>query len=580
MCGLVAIWRPGGAGAAEVDVALDAMAYRGPDARAVASLDGGRLALGHLRLSILDLSAAASQPMASADGRWTIAYNGEVVNFRRLRPGMCPPAGWRSDSDTEVLLEGFAARGEAMLHDCVGMFAFAVHDRDGHALHLVRDRFGIKPLYFARLGDGGLVAASEIPALLALPDVPRQPDEDTIRTYLETGLYDATPRTFFRGIESLPPGCSARLDLRDGSLRISRWYDFPAAVRRRAIGAGHDWLAGARSLVEQAVTEHLVADVPVGLNVSGGVDSSVLCALAARTIPDLHVFTQDHEPPYSERDWARRAAGGARLHVASLSEAGIRQALPDALRRQAEPFGGVPVIGYDPLYRTAAEAGVVVLLDGNGVDESFLGYGKYRALAEGRIRPDDAVSIDGTVATAVAAIDPALRRRADLLAVPGYAEAFDHPVRAAAARDLLHAKIPRGLRFNDRMSMARSRELRVPFLDHRLVEFAYTVPVPRLISGDVTKLLFREMAAELVGEELAFARKREVQTPQREWLAAAWAPMVEGILESPAFAARGWIDPVRAREIFRRYRGGERTNSFPIWQWVNLELWAREHFGA
>ncbi|TVR06858.1 MAG: asparagine synthase (glutamine-hydrolyzing), partial [Salinarimonadaceae bacterium] len=485
MCGIVAVWRPGGVDAAEIEGALRPMASRGPDAKAVRILAEGRLGLGHLRLSILDLSSSANQPMSDAAGGASIVYNGEIVNFREVRAGM-GARNWRTDGDTEVLLEAFLERGPGALHDCVGMFAFALHDAREGALHLARDRFGIKPLYWTRLPDGGFAAASEIPPLLALRGGRAQADEDTILTYLESGVYDASEKTFFEGVSALPPGACARLDLATGGMTITRWYDFCAAVAAQdAPRDPRDWRPEIAYRVERAVKDHLIADVPVGLNVSGGVDSSLLCALAGEELSDLHVFTQDFEPPYSERAFVEQAVGRATLHVSTLRSEDIREALARTVARQAEPFGGVSVIGYDALYRAADSAGVTVLLDGNGVDEVFLGYGKYRALAQGRLSADAAVSIDGTRSTLPEAIAPGLRRRAAQFSVPTYAEAFVEPVRAMAARDLLHAKIPRGLRFNDRMSMLRSKELRVPFLDHRLVERVFRVPVDLLLRDDV-----------------------------------------------------------------------------------------------
>lgn len=575
MCGFVTVWRPGGVDVEEIERALVPIASRGPDAKAVHILAEGRLGLGHLRLAILDLSSTADQPMSDAGGRASIVYNGEIVNFREVRAGMAR-RNWRTDGDTEVLLESFLERGPSALHDCVGMFAFALHDAHEGALHLVRDRFGIKPLYWTRLADGGLAAASEIPPLLALRrDRPRA-DEGTILTYLETGLYDASERTFFEGISALPPGTCARLNLATGSMTITRWYDFCAAVaRQEAPRDPRDWRPEIAYRVERAVKDHLVADVPVGLNVSGGVDSSLLCALAGEELSDLHVFTQDFEPPYSERAFVEQAVGQATLHVSTLRSNDIRAALDRTVTRQAEPFGGMFVMGYDALYHAADSAGVTVLLDGNGVDEVFLGYGKYHALTQGRLSADANVSIDGTRSTLPEVITPGLRHRASPFRLPTYTEAFAAPVRAMAAQDLLHAKIPRGLRFNDRMSMLRSKELRVPFLDHRLVERVFCAPVDLLLHEGRTKALFREIAADRIGSNLAFAPKREVQSPQREWLAESWANLVSEVLASDRFAQRGWIDPEAARMAYRRYCEGTRDNSFPIWQWVNLELWAR-----
>jgi asparagine synthase (glutamine-hydrolysing) len=570
MCGLLGIFRPGGVDSDEPRRLLAMLLHRGPDAANIWSSTDRRLALGHTRLKILDLSDGANQPMLSPDGRWVLIYNGEIVNYRELRAAYRGPWQFRTTGDTEVLLATFAERGLPAMDDWVGMFALAIYDRLNERLYLVRDRFGIKPLYWSRLADGGVAIASEIPPLLKL--APRvAPDEAAIRTYLETGLYDTGADSFFAGIRAIEPGCAAELDLRTGALSTRRWYKLSEHLTDFSNLSEHELAEAGAALVEAAVRDHLVSDVRVGLNVSGGVDSSVLVRIASPTIADLHVFTQDFEPPYSEGPWVRKVAEGAHLHLCTLQRDDIEARLDSTVRRQAEPFGGVSVIAYDAIYQAADAEGVTVLLDGNGVDESFLGYTKYaNGAAEKHGR-----AIDGTQAVAPDAISTRLRRGVDLIALPSQGGDFTEPAKSAAAFDLLVGKIPRGLRFNDRMSMSHSKELRVPFLDHRLVEFGFSVPSRHLLVGDHTKSLFRKIAERWIAGEVANAPKRSVQSPQREWLATDWQKLVVDVLESKSFADRDWVDPKRARGIYEGYIAGKRANSFFIWQWLNLEYWAR-----
>jgi asparagine synthase (glutamine-hydrolysing) len=283
--------------------------------------------------------------------------------------------------------------------------------------------------------------------------------------------------------------------------------------------------------------------------------------------------------------------------VAELDLARISAYLDATVRAQAEPFGGVFVCGYNALYEAACKEGVTVLLDGNGVDESFLGYKRYHQIYA-LSAEDDAelarrcrefesfwgqaprklvpgASIDGTDGLRPGALSAELKD-AELLHIPTLS-GFKDPVRRAAAEDLLYAKIPRGLRFNDRVSMAHSRELRVPYLDHRLVEFAFGVPSHLLLNERGGKALFRDVLARYAPASVAYARKRSVQSPQREWLAEGWRPMVESILGSERFAGRGWVDPSAAKKAYAEYLGGAQENSFFIWQWLNLELWARAY---
>lgn len=594
MCGLIAAWDPAGLADAPLEAALRDLRHRGPDAQACLWLEDRRLHLAHARLKVIDTSDLANQPFVSPCGRWSIAYNGEIYNFRELREEIADRWTWRTHGDTEVLVAAWSLWGEACLSRLVGMFAFAIHDAAGHTLTLVRDRFGIKPLYHVSVG-ARRVFASEIPPLLRFR--PAAADESAIRTYLELGLYDHCTHTFFEGVESLGPGTLMRIDLRSGAESSRRWYVLAEHVADLSGATENELVDRAEQLVLQAISSHLVADVAVGLNVSGGVDSSMLTRAAISQLGTAHLFTQDY-PGYSEAPWVREIAGGGVLHVCDLSFDRIDSLLLPTCNVQAEPYGGVTVCGYDPLYAEACAQGVTVLLDGNGVDEAFLGYDRYHQ-AWVRAASDDGerdrrssayqrfwgrmpapriaaggVAIDGTRATCAEAIAPGLLSGAAVLPVEEI-DGFDCPVKTLAATDLLQAKIPRGLRFNDRMSMARSRELRVPFLDHRLVEFAYGVPTELLLNETGSKALFRKVAARRMPDGVAFGAKRSVQSPQREWIANQWRSRVDAVLRSPSFADRGWVDPGAARQAWDRYLGGARDNSFPIWQWLNLELWAR-----
>jgi asparagine synthase (glutamine-hydrolysing) len=573
MCGILGLFDPAGVVTQRASSLLGLMAYRGPDAEGIWQSPDRQIALGHRRLKIIDLSDDANQPMVSPDGRWVLVYNGEIMNYRQVRASYRGNWQFRTSSDTEVLLATFAQQGIEAMNAWVGMFAFILYDRERNRLHFVRDRFGIKPLYWMSFPGGGIAAASEIPPLLKL--LPRvAADEDVIRTYLETGLYDTGPQTFFDGIRALEPGCAAELDLATGEMKQHRWYRLADHVPDFGGASQQELEQHGAEIIETAVRDHLVADVRVGLNVSGGVDSSVLVGIAKDHVENLHVFTQDYAAPYSEAAWVRQVANGAALHICALDREQIEAALDSTVRHQAEPFGGVTVVGYDHLYRAADAEGVTVLLDGNGVDEAFLGYTKYLQAEGSRGAHAGALAIDGSESVEPSVIADGLKRRTCVLPLPEVGGDFQEP-KCFAARDLLSAKIPRGLRFNDRMSMSRSKELRVPFLDHRMVEFGFGVPAARLISGDTTKALFRKIAARWVPADVANAPKRSVQSPQREWLAADWRDLVLRIIQSNSFGERGWVDPVRAREAYERYCRGNQKNSFPIWQWLNLELWAR-----
>ena len=594
MCGLIAAWNPSGLHGLEDSLAkaLGNLHHRGPEAQAAILREGHRLHLAHVRLKIIDTSDGANQPFVSPCERWAIVFNGEIYNYLALRAEIGDRWSWRTRSDTEVLMAAWALWGAACLDKLVGMFAFAIHDALLGELTLVRDRFGIKPLYQIKVGEA-IFFASEIPPLLRfLPSI--QADNSTILTYLQNGLYDHGVHTFFSGVESVAPASLVTLNLKTGAVSQRKWYSLADNIPDLSGASENELLDRTEELIVQAVRSHLVSDVAVGLNVSGGVDSSMLVRTTLAELGHAHLFTQDYDG-YSELPWVKEVSEGGTLHVANLNLQKINTYLPQTVQSQAEPFGGTFVCGYNALYELAHKENVTVLLDGNGVDEVFLGYKRHHQIyvasstsrAEQEQRTADfkvfwgdspravieGASIDGTDGLCPDAISPGLR--AHSVYVKASVSQFGSAVRQAAADDLLYAKIPRGLRFNDRVSMAHSRELRVPFLDHRLVEFGFGIPEKFLFGEQGSKLLFRKLLAKRAPSSVAYASKRSVQSPQREWLGTGWRALVEQVLTSDSFRSRGWVDPAQAQAAYNAYLHGRQENSFFIWQWLNLELWAR-----
>jgi len=596
MCGILIAWDPEGLDDKPLDKGLALLRHRGPDAQAFVWKENHCLYLGHARLKIIDTSEDANQPFLSPCGRWTLVFNGEIYNFRELREEIGERWAWRTKGDTEVLMAAWTLWGENCLSRLVGMFAFAIHDAQEHTITFVKDRFGIKPLYYLAQ-EKRRVFASEIPPLLCFLKTVK-PDNAAIRTYLELGLYDHSRHTFFKDIKSLEPGSLLRINLRSGKEQTEKWYRFADNVKDLSAFSYQELFEQAETLIVQAIKSNLIADVAVGLNVSGGVDSSMLVRIAVKELGHAHLFTQDY-PGYSELPWVKEITEGGTLHVAELGMEQINRYLEATVKSQAEPFGGVFVCGYNALYEAANNERVTVLLDGNGVDEAFLGYKRYHQIyatcssneseKSQRIKefesfwghpPSPAsilpgASIDGTNGLHPTVISNNLKNH-EIIGLPS-GKLFDDPVRQVAADDLLYAKIPRGLRFNDHVSMAHSRELRVPYLDHRLVEFAFGIPASMLLNAKGGKALFRDILARRAPKSVAYAQKRSVQSPQREWLGTGWRNRIESIIGSERFAARNWIDPNIAKHKYRTYLESKQTNSFFIWQWMNLELWAQKY---
>ncbi len=561
MCGIAGIF---GTDAARLKAMMEALSHRGPDG--VGYHVEPSAALGHARLSIIDLSDDGRQPMSDASGRWWISFNGEIYNYLELRAELASGYEFRTRTDTEVLLAAWIRWGPACLDRLVGMFAFLIWDARDRKVFAVRDRFGVKPLYFHEK-DGALYVASEIKALHAA-GVPARPDAASWASYLAHGLYDHTDRTFWESVRSLPPGHF--LTWQDGRTSITRWYDVAERIGPELDSrTDREVQDEYRSLLEESVRLRFRSDVPVGINLSGGLDSSTLLALVQQVQgadSDIQAFTfVTGDPAYDELPWVEQMLARTchPLVICPLTPEEVPALAESVARFEDEPFGGLPTLAYARVFERAREAGVIVLLDGQGMDEQWAGYDYYQAaggLVQGTrerpVRPD--------------CLTPDLRSQAGHAHLPA---PFPDTLRNLQYRDLRYTKLPRALRFNDRVSMRSSTELREPFLDHRLVELALRQPRDRKIRDGRAKWLLSSLVQGLLPQGVVEAPKRPVQTPQREWLRGplrAWATeRIEGALDR---FGGSWLDSAAVRREWEAYCAGRGDNSFFVWQWIGLDL--------
>jgi asparagine synthase (glutamine-hydrolysing) len=572
MCGIAGIAGIGAEGRALVAMAA-AQRHRGPDDEGI-YVDPGVAGLAHNRLSIIDLSAAGHQPMANRDGSLWIVFNGEIYNYLELRAELSDYP-YSSRTDTEVVLAAWEKWGDQCLDRFIGMFAFLIWDTRSRRLFAARDRFGVKPLYYRHAADGTLSLASEIKALHAA-GAPRRPDERTWAAYLALGHSDHSPRTFWEGISALPPG--HRMTWHDGRINISCWYDLADRVdrefdRRPAADVQEEYLA----LVEQSVRLRFRADVPVGINLSGGLDSSVLLGLVDAVhgrAADVKAYTFiTGDPLYDELPWVRRMlAHTGHESVTTLLDAESIPALAESVMRfEDEPFGGFPTLAYARLFEHARSRNTIVLLDGQGMDEQWAGYDYYARTVHG-----NSGEVQGTERPIrPECLAPGFRALAEPFEPP---RPFPDELRNLQYRDIRYTKIPRALRFNDRASMRSSTELREPFLDHRMLELALRQPPEYKIVNGTRKWLLRQMADKLVPSGVHEAPKRPLQTPQREWLRGplrAWAEAsIEHALET------SWFTEDAVRRAWRDFCDGRSDNSFYIWQWMSLGMLSAQPFRA
>ena len=377
MCGLFAISKKNIINKNLLDEVCSDLNHRGPDAKGIKIFDNGKLALLHTRLKIIDLSPNSDQPFVSPCGRWTIVYNGEIFNFNEIKKLIKDKWLWKTNSDTEVLMASWVIWGKDCLHKFVGMFSFVLFDQKLNTIYAVRDRFGIKPLYYS-YEDTELILSSEIKPILKFKKK-IEANLSTVRTYLELGLYDHNQNTFFNKIETLSPGSIMEFDLDKKIMKIIKWYNFIKYVPNLINHTYNDIIEECEVLLNQAVNSHLISDVSVGLNISGGVDSSMLFELASKTLKDPYLFNQNYQG-YEELEWIKEFSPGYNLNIVNLNSELIFENLKDTIYSQNEPFGSLFVCGYNVLYKEAQKNNIKVLLDGNGVDEIFLGYKKYHLM--------------------------------------------------------------------------------------------------------------------------------------------------------------------------------------------------------
>lgn len=538
---------------------LLAQHHRGPDACGSIGLDGHGI-LGHNRLSIIDLSDSANQPFLNNDGRYAMVFNGEIYNYIELKNRLAAFYDFRTKSDTEVLLAAYIHWGKDCLQQFIGMFSFAIWDKQNKSLFAARDRFGLKPFHYGTRG-GILYFASEIKTMWAA-GFPRKPNLSVWAGYLAFGTYGMPEETFWEDISQLPGG--HYLEWTQSGINIQPWYDFISRVEamshKTESEAEEEWL----SLAKNSISLRFRADVPIGFNISGGLDSSILLALVNQYLPavgNVKAFTfYTGDSRYDELPWVKELINQTTfpLHKVKLDALEVPELARQITNFEDEPFGGIPTLAYSKIFQKAKTLGTLVLLDGQGMDEAWAGYDYYLNKAD--------VLIQGSEGSPFR--PECLSDTLTEMAVPlNFPKPFDNRLQNLQYRDLFFTKIPRALRFNDRISMMHSTELREPFLDHRMVELAFSLPASFKIKEGQQKWIIRGVAKNLLPGKITLAPKRPLQTPQREWLAGelvSWADeKVKTASALPFFKSNAVLS------AWDEYKKGDMEQSFYIWQWIS-----------
>ena len=552
----------------QVNVMLQAQRHRGPD-NLKANYYNNRVALGHNRLSIIDLSENANQPFRSSFERYSIVFNGEIYNYKELRESLSTDFVFRTQSDTEVLLSAYVKWGKDCLQYLNGMFAFAVYDLEEDKIFAARDRFGVKPFYYHD-GEGIFLFASEIKALHAY-GVTRTPNERMWASYLTKGVYSWEGNTFWRGIKELPAGHYIEVGP-SAEPKTNSWYSFVDSIKKRRKDPEYNsrtfeqHLRVYESFLVDAVKLRFRSDVPVGFNVSGGVDSSTLLGVIHQLFPEKKVqaFTfYCNDERYDELPWVKMLMNqtGRAVHEILLQVDEVPELAEKMTIVQDEPYGGIPTLAYGKIFKVARELGCIVLLDGQGMDEAWAGYDYYHKESDSTVQGVKTSPFRPQV------LKQAFKEKAYKIQYP---EPFDDRMLNMQYRDLFYTKIPRALRFNDRLSMQYSTELREPFLDYRLVEYAFALPAEMKVKNSQPKWALRKLSERYLSGKITTAPKRPLQTPQREWLTENLLDWVEEqVIELQSCE---WFEKDRLLQEWKSFKQSEKDNTFFLWQWIGLQL--------
>lgn len=619
MCGIAGLFYPAvrrPVDPARLSAMTDALAHRGPDGSGFWT--GPGIGFGHRRLSIIDVEGSP-QPMRSADERLTVTYNGEIYNFAELRAELREMgARFVTDGDTEVLLHGWAAWGPAMLPRLNGMFAFALHDAATDSLFLARDRFGVKPLYLAELADGALAFASELKGLTAHPLLQRTISARAVEDFMTLG-YVPDDACMLDGVSKLPAGHFLLVERGKPVPAPSRWWTLDFSTR--ATGKAADFEAELLHRMGVAVRRRMVADVPLGAFLSGGVDSSAVVALmaeASRGAVETCTIGFDasgHDESAEAKLIADRFATHHRQRIVSADDFGLIDTLTAAFD---EPFADASAIGTYRVSELAREQ-VTVALSGDGADEAFAGYRRYRfhaaeerarallppplrraAALAGRLYPKAdwaprplrakttllALGACGheAYARAVGVTTPELRRA---LYAPAFLKALDGhrgedryfaAMKAAPAREPLDAAqwadfehyLPGDILTKvDRTSMAVSLEAREPLLDHELVSFAATLPVALRVHGGEGKWLMKKALEAHLPRRTLYRPKQGFVTPIAGWFRGPIASEAARLAQAPALSP--YFAPDAVERLAADHRAGKADHGRTLWQLLTLD---------
>ena len=634
MCGICGVWEYG-ASEGRVELSLiekmrDEMTHRGPDDEGSLLFDEGRGGLGFRRLAIIDLSEAGNQPMHGCSDRLWLVFNGEIYNHAQLREGLESRGHvYRSQTDSETILHLYEERGLDFVNDIEGDFGIALWDAEREQLVLVRDRIGVKPLYFYQ-HSGRFIFASEIKAILKHPALTPEIDEESLYHYL-TFLTTPAPKTLFRNIQKLPAG-HLLVVKRDGAAEVKQYWDaLPGQAPPDRSEAEHQ--EEILRLLRDSIRKRMMSDVPFGVFLSGGVDSSANVALMSELMSQpVRTYTVGFadSDELNELESARAVAKrfSTDHHEVIIGQQDMQKFLPELIFHQDEPLADPVCVPLFYVSKLARETGTVVVQVGEGADEIFAGYDWFRKyvridkrfwqpveklplsmrhslaalakpLLEASFNKRTAIELARRLGAGEAlfwggaiVFDEDFKRRVlssevnarvgGLSSYDAVKEHLDHVARVRPDSDFaarmsyleLKLRLPELLLMRvDKMTMATSVEARVPFLDHHLVEYAMSLPVDLKIRGTSGKHILKRALEKVLPPDLLYRPKRGFGAPIREWFRGECGEMLAGLIMNSSIRRRELFDYAFITRLIDEHRRGARDWSFHLWALLNVSLW-------
>ena len=587
---------------------VSAQLHRGPDGNNI--FEANKAFLGHARLKIIDLSDRAEQPMKSNNNRYIITFNGEIYNYIELKNQLKISYKFKTTSDTEVLLAAWEVWGEKCLDYISGMYAFCIYDTQEEKTFMARDPMGQKPLYYT-IHNNRLILSSEVKAILST-GIKSIPNTKVWHRYITTATYDDTSETYFKNIDQLLPGECATFDIKNG-FKKKRYYRLSEKYNLSKDDFNESVIKVKESIIK-ACDIHMRSDVPIALMLSGGIDSSAMLAALhmANKLSNVSCFSVDFGKDFTEEPWIKAAAQhyGSKYYIDTFTEEDFKASITQTIWHLEGPAGGLMNCAFIKVMDRALRTNTPVLLDGSGGDECFGGYknhhnlylggelknntlssekalkeymqvwgvneGYARKAAEFELSNINSLytSIDGTVPVKNEALNKIFL---DQKLLPSASNGNTGDVlKDSMIQYLQGSKIPRNMRMMDRISMAYGIELRLPFLDTQLVELGLNLPSSFYFHNGYTKGIIREAFKGVMPDDVRLSTKRSIQAPQGLWLRKD--PMrkyVYDLINSDSFKDRGIFNSKTCNSLFENFCKGKFSNSFFVWQWINVEEWFR-----